>query len=220
MDAVVWRNRAMVLFDRIPMPVAVCDPHGVVRLANAALAAEWGTTAGRLKGRDILHLFPPQDGAQVERIAQALKLRRRSRYTVSVTWRNTQGERRQGELIVDPVSDTPTGLPDLLVILRTTAEPVPAPDAAAEPLHPNEERILALLAAGATTARAAREMGLTADGVTYHLRRLSRRWGSANRTELVARAYASGVLVPGAWPPQVKSSAPGTGAPDGNPATM
>ncbi|MEU6841490.1 PAS domain-containing protein [Streptomyces sp. NPDC046716] len=211
----------MVLFDRIPMPVAVCDPYGTVRLANAALAAEWGTTPGRLRGRDMLDLFPPLDAAQVERIAEALKLRRRSRYTVSVTWRDTHGARRQGELIVDPVSDAPHALPDLLVMLRTAAaspaDPV-APAPAAEALHPNEERILALLAAGATTARAARETGLTTDGVTYHLRRLSRRWGAANRTELVARAYASGVLVSGVWPPRVASSEPGTGAPDGNSA--
>ena len=66
---------------------------------------------------------------------------------------------------------------------------------------PVEARILALLAGGATTARAAKETGLSADGVTYHLRRLSARWGASNRTELVARAYALGVLTPGVWPP-------------------
>lgn len=218
MDAVVWRNRAMVLFDRIPMPVAVCDPYGIVRLANAALAAQWGTTPGRLKGRDMLDLFPPLDAAQVDRIGQALKLRRRSRYTVSVTWQGTDGTHRRGELSVGPVSDTPDGVPDLLVMLRVTGESAPRPAAARTPLHRNEERILALLAAGATTARAARETGLTTDGVTYHLRQLSRRWGAANRTELVARAYASGILEPGVWPPHVRSSMPGTGAPDGNPA--
>jgi DNA-binding CsgD family transcriptional regulator len=64
-----------------------------------------------------------------------------------------------------------------------------------------EIRILALLAGGATTARAARETGLTVDGVNYHLRRLSERCGAANRTELVARAYALGVLTRGVWPP-------------------
>lgn len=37
--------------------------------------------------------------------------------------------------------------------------------------------------------------------MTYHLRRLSARWDAANRTELVARAYALGVLTPGVWPP-------------------
>jgi hypothetical protein len=38
--------------------------------------------------------------------------------------------------------------------------------------------------------------------VTYHLRRLSSRWQAASRTELVARAYALGVLAPGVWPPR------------------
>lgn len=54
---------------------------------------------------------------------------------------------------------------------------------------------------GATTARAVKETGLTTDGVIYHLRRLSARWGAPNRTGLVARAYALGVLTPGVWPP-------------------
>ncbi|WP_353947318.1 PAS domain-containing protein [Streptomyces sp. HUAS MG91] len=210
----------MVLFDRVPMPVAVCDPYGIVRIVNAALAAEWGTTPGRLKGRDLLELFAPRDGAQVDRIAEAVKLRRRSRYTVAVTWRAADGAGRSGELTVDPVSETPNALPDLLVMLRVTGESAPRPAPAPVALHPNEERILALLAAGATTAGAARETGLTTDGVTYHLRRLSQRWGASNRTELIARAYALGILEPGVWPPQVRSSRPGTGAPEGNPAAM
>jgi PAS domain S-box-containing protein len=209
-DAVVWRNRAMVLFDRIPMPVAVCDPYGDVRLVNAAFALEWGTTAGRLKGRAILDLFAPVDAAQVDRIAQALKARRRSRYTVAVAWRGGDGARRRGELIVDTVSETANRVPDLLVTVRvldTAVVSEPKPSAQA-PAHPQEARILALLAAGATTARAARETGLTTDGVTYHLRQLSRRWGASNRTELVARAYAEGVLVAGVWPPRLASPPP------------
>jgi DNA-binding CsgD family transcriptional regulator len=100
------------------------------------------------------------------------------------------------------VEDTPA----LLVMLRVDAERAPSPAAPASgaPVTPMEARILALLAAGATTARAAREAGLTTDGVTYHLRRLSSRWGASNRTELVARAYALGVLTPGVWPPGVR----------------
>lgn len=62
---------------------------------------------------------------------------------------------------------------------------------------------------GLVGARAARELGLAVDGVNYHLRRLSARWGAANRTELVARAYALGVLVPGVWPPETRPD--GTG---------
>lgn len=199
-EGVLWRNRALLVFDRVSVPVAVCDVYGAVLLANPAMAAECGTTPGRLRGRDVLELFRPQEATQVERIAEALRLRHRSRYQVSVRWQAPGGAERYGELTADPVSDTVEETPALLVMLRVLGEreaheqrPVRA--------TPAEARILALLAGGATTAQAARETGLTADGVNYHLRRLSARWGAANRTELVARAYALGVLAPGVWPP-------------------
>jgi PAS domain S-box-containing protein len=204
-EAVVWRNRALMVFDRVAVPVAVCDVYGMVQLANPAMAAECGTTPGRLRGRDVLELFQPQETTQVERIAEALRLRHRSRYQVSVRWRAPNGAERHGELKADPVSDTVEETPALLVMLRVQGEGGPREGGPGEdtPAHvtPIEARILALLAGGATTARAARETGLTADGVTYHLRRLSARWNAANRTELVARAYALGVLTPGVWPP-------------------
>ncbi|MEW2251618.1 PAS domain-containing protein [Streptomyces sp. NPDC006975] len=205
-EAVVWRNRALTLFDRVAVPVAVCDVYGGVLLANPAMAAECGTTPGRLRGRPVLELFRPLQEAQVERIAQALRLRHRSRYQVSVRWDAPGGvAERFGELTADPVSDTADDTPALLVMLRVLGEREPrhAPSAQVTPV---EARILALLAGGATTARAARETGLTPDGVTYHLRRLSARWGAANRTELVARAYASGVLTAGVWPPAPAAS--------------
>jgi PAS domain S-box-containing protein len=204
-EAVTWRNRALLLFDRVAMPVAVCDVYGAVLLANPAMAAECGTTPGRLRGRDVLDLFSPREATQVERIAEALRLRHRSRYQVSVRWRAPCGTERHGELTADPVSDTVQDTPALLVMLRVDNKPSPSPAAPAEQARvtPMEARILALLAAGATTARAARETGLTTDGVTYHLRRLSSRWSASNRTELVARAYALGVLRAGVWPPGV-----------------
>jgi PAS domain S-box-containing protein len=200
-EAVVWRNRALTLFDRVSIPVAVCDVYGAVLLANPAMAAECGTTPGRLRGRDVLELFRPQEATQVERIAQALRLRHRSRYQVSVRWRAPGGAERYGELTADPVSDTIEDTPTLLVMLRVLGEREVAQGTREARVTPVEARILALLAGGATTARAARETGLTTDGVTYHLRRLSARWGAANRTELVARAYALGVLAAGVWPP-------------------
>ncbi|GLP69541.1 hypothetical protein TUSST3_61630 [Streptomyces sp. TUS-ST3] len=200
-EAVVWRNRALTLFDRVSVPVAVCDVYGAVLLANPAMAAECGTAPGRLRGRDVLELFRPQEATQVERIAEALRLRHRSRYQVSVCWRAPGGAERFGELTADPVSDTVEATPALLVMLRVGGERDRSP---AEPVRvsPVEARILALLAGGATTAHAARETGLTTDGVTYHLRRLSARWGAGTRTELVARAYALGVLATGVWPPE------------------
>jgi PAS domain S-box-containing protein len=204
-EAAVWRNRALMVFDRVSVPIAVCDVYGAVLLANPAMAAQCGTTPGRLRGRDVLELFRPQEATQVERIAEALRLRHRSRYQVSVRWRTPDGGERYGELTADPVSDTVEETPTLLVMLRVLGDRE-APEQRPVKVAPVEARILALLAGGATTARAARETGLTVDGVNYHLRRLSPRWGAANRTELVARAYALGVLAPGVWPPTPAAS--------------
>ncbi|MFE0347474.1 PAS domain-containing protein [Streptomyces griseoluteus] len=205
-DAVVWRNRALVLFDRVAVPVAVCDVYGKVMLANPAMAAECGTSPGQLRGRDVLELFRPEEAGQVERIAQALRLRHRSRYQVSVSWSVPGGTERYGKLTADPVSDSTNETPALLVMLRVLGQS--EPESAAEPasVTPVEGAVLALLARGATTGRAARELGLSRDGVAYHLRRLSARWHAANRTELVARDYALGVLAPGVWPPRVRGA--------------
>ncbi|MFG2816143.1 PAS domain-containing protein [Streptomyces sp. NPDC048410] len=193
-----------MLFDRVAVPVAVCDVYGKVLMANPAMAAECGTSPGQLRGRDVLELFRPQEAGQVERIAQALRLRHRSRYQVSVSWSGPGGSERHGELTADPVSDSTDETPALLVMLRVLGETEPEPAPEPVPVTPVEGAVLALLAGGATTGRAARELGLSRDGVTYHLRRLSARWHAANRTELVARAYALGVLAPGVWPPRVR----------------
>ncbi|NEB02667.1 PAS domain-containing protein [Streptomyces sp. SID13726] len=201
-----------MLFDRVSVPVAVCDVYGAVLLANPAMAAECGTTPGRLRGEDVLELFRPQEATQVERIAEALRLRHRSRYQVSVCWRAPSGAERFGELTADPVSDTAGETPSLLVMLRVEGEREHSP-AEPVPVTPVEARVLALLAGGATTAHAARETGLTVDGVNYHLRRLSARWGAGNRTELVARAYALGILATGVWPPAAAPPVPPSAAP-------
>ncbi|MFJ8533715.1 PAS domain S-box protein [Streptomyces sp. NPDC093591] len=204
-EAVVWRNRALMVFDRVSVPIAVCDVYGAVLLANPAMAAECGTTPGRLRGRDVLELFRPQEATQVERIAEALRLRHRSRYQVSVRWQAPGGAERYGELTADPVSDTVEETPALLVMLRVLGEREPHRRTPPK-VTPMEAHILTLLAGGATTAQAARETGLTVDGVNYHLRRLSTRWHATNRTELVARAYALGVLAAGVWPPTVRNA--------------
>lgn len=113
------------------------------------------------------------------------------------------GTERHGELTVYVVGEIPSA-PLKLLVLRTHDEP-PAPSTARTTgptaVSETESRILALVAAGFTSTRIATEGGLTADGVNYHIARLSRRWGVSNRTALVARAYAKGVLSPDAWPP-------------------
>ncbi|WP_063838362.1 helix-turn-helix transcriptional regulator [Saccharothrix sp. ST-888] len=213
--AVVWRNWALLLFDHLPVPTALCDAYGTVLLANPAMAAEWGTLPGRLAGRNALDLFHLDTPARLHPIAEAVRLRRRSRYPIEVSWSTGTGVERHGELTVDLVSETPDALPHLLLLLRVLDEPDPPAPAPGAPtrVSPVEARILALAAGGSTTAQIATGVGLTVDGVNYHLGRLSRRWGMANRTALVAHAYVTGVLAPGVWPPEPAVGASADGAP-------
>jgi DNA-binding CsgD family transcriptional regulator len=220
MQTVFWRNRTAGLFHRIPVPLAFCDGSGTILAANHALAAQWSTLPARLAGRRITELFRAVNADRLDAITEAIRLRRSARYTIDVSWTPGSGHdvapaaaaastaagaaRRHGELTVDLVSEDPDAAPNLLVILRATGE---AAGRAEAPGHGGggasavEARILALAAAGKTSTRIAAEVGLTADGVNYHLTRLCRRWEVPNRTALIARAYVNGVLAADSWPP-------------------
>nr|WSX24040.1 PAS domain-containing protein [Streptomyces tubercidicus] len=195
-----WRNYFLLLLDRIPTPIAVCRAYGEVMIANPAMAAQWGAAPGQLRGRNLLDLFEPRAKAQLDRLTEALLRGRRSRYPVEVRWRDSSdGSAREGELTIDPVGDPSVHPPALLALLRVSeTAPPPAPGGSASPV---EARILALAAGGATTASIGTALGLTVDGVNYHLTRLARRWRVQGRTALVARAYVLGVLSADSWPP-------------------
>lgn len=195
-----WRNYFLILLDRIPTPIAVCRAYGQVMIANPAMAAQWGAAPGQLRGRNLLDLFEPRAKAQLDRLTEALLRGRRSRYPVEVRWRaGSDGSVREGELTIDPVGDPSVHPPALLALLRVSeTAPPPAPRGSASPV---EARILALAAGGATTASIGTALGLTVDGVNYHLTRLARRWRVQGRTALVARAYVLGVLSADSWPP-------------------
>ncbi|MEU9450547.1 PAS domain S-box protein [Streptomyces sp. NPDC048277] len=204
--AVFWRNRATGLFDRLPLPAAFCRADGTILRANPALAAERGVLAGSLRGRSALGLFHPETRGQLRSITEAIRLHRRSRYLIDVRWTTAKGSERHGEASVDLVGDVFRDEPNLLIMVREAAE-ARVPEALKATSHVLatadgvETRILALTAGGWTTARIASAVGLTPDGVNYHLRQLSQRWGVSGRPALVARAFVEGVLDPDAWPP-------------------
>ncbi|MER7081334.1 PAS domain S-box-containing protein [Saccharopolyspora kobensis] len=201
-EAITWRNRMILLLDHLPTPIALCEADGGILLANPAMAAEWGLLPGQMRGRNALDFFRPRAKARLHPIAEAVRLHRRSRYPVEVSWTPPSGVERYGEVDVTPVSDTADAPPALMLVLRVRGERVEtSPEEPAPPASEIEARILALAAGGDTTARIAKAVGLTVDGVNYHLAQLARRWNVRGRTALVARAYALGVLDPEAWPP-------------------
>ncbi|MFJ9444557.1 helix-turn-helix transcriptional regulator [Kitasatospora sp. NPDC101235] len=201
--AVIWRNRALRLMDHVPLPIAVCEFGGRILIVNRAMAAEFGRLPGQMRNRRILEFFTLRDSGTLEALTEAVRLHRRSQYPARVSWTPAGGRGRNGEMTVALVGDTPEQTPSLLLSLQAAepADEAPPPGPQAD-TSPVEARILAAAARGDTTAQIAREIGVTPDGVNYHLARLSRRWRVPNRTALVARAYATGVLAPDTWPPR------------------
>jgi DNA-binding CsgD family transcriptional regulator len=76
----------------------------------------------------------------------------------------------------------------------------------ADRLSTREMRLLAMLARGHTTDRAARELGLSRHTVGEEISDLLGRFHCRNRAELVAYCYVHRLLPIGIWPPPYASS--------------
>ena len=72
-------------------------------------------------------------------------------------------------------------------------------------LSETECRTLELVALGLSSRNIAQRLSVSHQAVTYHIGNLFRKFETKNRAGLVARAYATGVMAPGSWPPQVSS---------------
>ena len=70
------------------------------------------------------------------------------------------------------------------------------------PLTDRELAIASLLAEGLSTETIAGKLFLSPHTVAAHLAKMLRNLDARNRTELVARLYAYGILASGEWPPR------------------
>ena len=69
-------------------------------------------------------------------------------------------------------------------------------------LTPRETAVLCLIAGGLTTSQAASRLHISRHTVAQHIAAMLRRSQARSRGELIARAYALGILATGTWPPQ------------------
>jgi PAS domain S-box-containing protein len=184
-----WRNRFLALLDRTPVPTAICQLDGTITVANPAFAEALGRRPSQLRDRHVLEFFQAKVRRDYEKLVAGLQHGGRARLVIAVQFAGGAGE-----LTVQAVSDDDGS--GLLLTLRITPVPVDVR------LSDRESEILRLVAGGATSAAVAAELGITGDGVNYHLTRLSERLGVPNRTALVARAYSLGLLDPASWPPR------------------
>ncbi|SRR6266568_6057438 len=62
--------------------------------------------------------------------------------------------------------------------------------------------ILVMAAAGSSSSVIAHTLNISARTVDQHFAIMLMRMGAVNRCELVARAYATGILIANTWPPE------------------
>lgn len=92
------------------------------------------------------------------------------------------------------------------VIVRATG--APAHQLSAPALSEVTARILEGLACGLSTQQLASRLCLSNRGIEYHISNMLRSFNAANRSALVARAYALGIISPLYWPPRVRRTEP------------
>lgn len=92
--------------------------------------------------------------------------------------------------------------------LSLEEEPAGGPALTALDLTPAEGRILELVALGLPSREIARRMAVTRQAVTWHIGNLFMKLGAGNRAGLVARAYATGLILSGYWPPRIGNERP------------
>jgi DNA-binding CsgD family transcriptional regulator len=193
-------NQLINMFDRFPLGSAICYTNGFrLRVVNPAFGEAVGVAREQLRDRSLLDVFTAVDSAAVEQLTDALLRRQHGRFPLDVHW-TVGSQAHSGHLTVELVDEALLGELPLLVFLHVDRrEPQRESPMTLERVA---ARILELVATGATTAVVARHVGLTVDGVNYHLGRLCRRLDVPNRVALVARAYALGLLDPSTWPPR------------------
>lgn len=94
-----------------------------------------------------------------------------------------------------------SGLMDAVVVMIRPDEVASAATAGA--LKEIDARILEGVAAGASTIQLATRLHMSRQGIEYRVACMLRKYKVPNRPALVSRAYATGVLSAGSWPPQV-----------------
>jgi DNA-binding NarL/FixJ family response regulator len=70
-------------------------------------------------------------------------------------------------------------------------------------LTDREGQVLELLSSGSSNREMAARLFVSVKDIEYHVGNVLRKLESRNRTEAVGRAYASGYLSAGSWPPEI-----------------
>jgi PAS domain S-box-containing protein len=192
------------LVDSLVVPVSLHDVDGLFVHANAAAERASGYTNAQLLGRHFTDLLRPEARENVEtQFRRAVEHGEPADFvTVFVdAGGNLRGTRAQHL----PVRHDDEIVGVLILAFEVRRPPsehlglTPAPH-----VTPRQREILALIAAGLSTAEVANELTLSRETVRNHLRNASRELRAHTRVEAIAAAQRLGLLAPPALGPHTE----------------
>ncbi|QFU92714.1 LuxR C-terminal-related transcriptional regulator [Amycolatopsis sp. YIM 10] len=164
--------------------------------------------ADEFEGRDIRDLVPPGFRARFgEQLTSIFTRRTCCTRTPVITLKTGKSSFRASlSCTLKPFGDT-TMVIATIMFFRTMDLPVgESAPAAGERISETSARVLEGVAAGVPSKALALRLHLSQAGIDYHVNTLLRRFDATNRTALVARAYSTGTLKPGVWPPRLAAT--------------
>ncbi|WP_063794240.1 helix-turn-helix transcriptional regulator [Streptomyces graminilatus] len=185
--------------------VAVLDTQLRVRKTDDNFRKNFGQDVGELHGSRFVELVHPGMGRTVQEQLNRLIDGRKSRFDAPIIAARPDGSVFPG-LLTGVVRN---GVHDGTEAVGVLVKPEGA-DYEGRPIANRRQtiteldaRILEGVAAGVPSAQLAVRLYLSRQGIEYHIGGMLRKFQAPNRSALVSRAYASGILCIGSWPPRV-----------------
>jgi len=198
-----------LLFDESSTCIAGLDLQLRVIGGNAGFAQTFGLNAEKLPRARFIDLVHSTAREKISWQLRSLVLGVRSRFTCQVL--SYHGSRTSNLKITGISVINDAGVVESLIVLvppeemltDQAAAPAAPPANARKPLTKMDAGVLQGVASGRSTVKLATDLFLSCGGVEYHVSALMKMLKAGNRSELVSKAYAAGLLSIGMWPPRV-----------------
>ena len=164
---------------------------------------DWlNSVAAELGGRDVRDLVPPGFRAQFGEQLAAIFSRQTCCTRTPVITLKTGSTSVKASLscTLKPFGETTVAVATIMFFRQQN---LPLRETAPARISETSARVLEGVAAGVPSKALALRLHLSQAGIDYHVNTLLRRFDATNRTALVARAYSTGTLTPGIWPPRL-----------------
>ena len=196
------------LVDCLVVPASLHDVNGRFVHINAAAEQASGKSDAELVGREMTHLLPPEEHANV--LAQLRRAVERGEPTdFETAFVDASGQLRGVRVHHLPLRDADTIVGVLTLAFDVRRPPSEIIGLGREPrLTLRQRQVLELIASGLSTAEVAKELTLSTETVRNHLRNASKALRAHSRVEAIATAERLGLLAaPALGPPPVPYSA-------------